>query len=58
MKKETLYYCPECYIAERETEDSKINPMDANINFCVQCGWRIDAGVLISQPFLKVQEKI
>tara|TARA_R100001594_G_scaffold94040_1_gene128235 strand:+ start:1724 stop:1900 length:177 start_codon:yes stop_codon:yes gene_type:complete len=58
MKKETLYYCPECYIEERETEDSKINPMDANINFCVQCGWRIDAGVLISQPFLKVQETI
>ena len=43
MGKETLYYCPECYIAERETEDSKINPMDANINFCVQFGSRIDA---------------
>ena len=54
---DTLYYCPECYVSNIQTEDSRINPMNADINFCVQCGWRIDAEVLISQPFLKVERR-
>ena len=54
---DTLYYCPEFYVSNIQTEDSRINPMNADINFCVQCGWRIDAEVLISQPFLKVERR-